>query len=112
MPLAFADDGAAAAGDAGETETERQTERGELAGQQQQQQQQQQQPLAIATAETKERALFRPIKVAVLEHPRHAVLLDHDGTPVPRGEQVTITAVLEPAVPGGVVQYLSTQLDH
>lgn len=112
MPLAFADDGGAAADEApfereraGETKTERQTERRTPAGQQQQQLQ----PLAFATAETKERALFRPIKVAVLEHPRHAVLVDNDGTPVPRGEQVTITAVLEPALPGGIVQYVSVQ---
>lgn len=58
-----------------------------------------------ASDETKDRALFRVMKPAVLEHPRHAALRDGAGTVVARGEHVTITAVLEPATPGGVVQY-------
>ena len=58
-----------------------------------------------ASDETKDRALFRVMKPAVLEHPRHAVLRDGSGTVVARGEQVPISAVLEPVAPGGVVQY-------
>ena len=61
--------------------------------------------LEPASVETKERALFRMLKRAVLEHPRHATLKDSSGTLIARGEEVIIYAVLEPAAPGGVVQY-------
>ena len=95
MPLSFTDDSGAAIGDTQtmDATVDDASEPVPPAG------------LEPASVETKERALFRMLKRAVLEHPRHATLKDSSGTLIARGEEVIIYAVLEPAAPGGVVQY-------
>ena len=62
-------------------------------------------PAGAASAATKERALFKPLKMAVLEPPRHIQLADDTGRPIDRGSHVIIKSVLEPEAPGGEVRY-------